>query len=95
MYGKHMQNFIHLRLACARILVCIKDSRGIRDNGIKRLTVGLPTVCGVWELAEVWTKQSNSGSMHMRILAQGEESGGSRFPTVVPVVEDIHMQALL
>ena len=38
----------------------------IQDNGIKRFTVGLPTVCGVWELAKVWTKQSDSVSMHMR-----------------------------
>ena len=27
LYGKHMQNFIYLRLACAQIMVFIKDSR--------------------------------------------------------------------
>ena len=52
-------------------------------------------MCGVLELAKVWTKQSNSVSMHMRILAQGEESGGANFPTVVLVAEDIHMQAFV
>ena len=44
-------------------------------------------------MAKVWTKQSNSVSMHMRInviLAQGEESGGSSFLHVVPVAEDVH-----
>ena len=53
-----------------------------QENGVKGYTVSLPTVCGVWELAKVWTKQSDSVSMHMRsdaILAQGEESGGSSF----------------
>ena len=46
-----MQNFIHLRLACAQIVVLLR----IQDNGVKGLTVGLPTVCEVWELAK--TKQ--------------------------------------
>ena len=52
-------------------------------------------MCGVRELTEVWTKQSNSVSKHMRsnvILARGEESGRSSFPTVVPVAEDVHTQ---
>ena len=65
---------------------------------LKDLTVSLPMVCGVRELIEVWTKQSDSVSMHMHsvvIPAQGEESGGSSFPTVVPVAEDIHTQALV
>ena len=64
-----------------------------RDNGVKRLTVGLPTVCGVRELAAVWTKQSNSVSKHMHsdvIPARGEESGGSSFLYVVPVAKDVH-----
>ena len=49
--------------------------------------------CGVHKLAKVWTKQNDSVSMHMHsdvIPAQSEESGGSSFPYVVPVAEDVH-----
>ena len=50
-------------------------------------------MCGVRELAAVWTKQSNSVSKHMHsdvIPARGEESGGSSFLYVVPVAKDVH-----
>ena len=68
-----------------------------QENGVKRYTVSLPMVCGVWEFAKVWIKQSNSVSMHMRsnaIPALGEEPGGSSCLYVVPVTEDVHTQAL-
>ena len=68
-----------------------------QENGVKGYTVSLPTVCGVREFAKVWTKQSDSVSMHMRsnaIPVLGEAPGGSSCLYVVPVTEDVHTQAL-
>ena len=68
-----------------------------QENGVKGYIVSLPTVCGLREFAKVWTKQSDSVSMHMcsnAIPALAEEPGGSSCLYVVPVAEDVHTQTL-